>query len=166
MPNYTLPDSETVKNKLGAHSHDELESLEVGAVVARHTEHLLDPRIPPTFDTAHLKAIHRQLFQDVYEWSGHTRDERVALSDGTIATEPLLYRPGSKPFASGAQISEGLESLSTRLREADYLRGLPRGEFATRAASVLATVNGIHAFQRQRANAKNLHAGACGRRRT
>ncbi len=147
MPNYTLPDGETVKNKLGARSHEELESVEVGPVVARHTEHLLDPRIPRTFDTSHLKAIHRQLFQDVYEWAGHTRDERVPLSDCTIATEPLLYRPGSKPFASGAQISEGLESLSTRLREAEYLRGLSRGEFATRAASVLATVNGIHPFR-------------------
>jgi cell filamentation protein len=93
MPNYTLPDGETVKNKLGARSHDELENLEVGAVVARHTEHLLAPTIPRTFDAAHLQAIHRQLFQDVYEWAGHTRDEKVKLSDGTVATEPLKNLP-------------------------------------------------------------------------
>jgi cell filamentation protein len=147
MPNYTLPDGETVKNKLGARSHDELETREVDFVRARQNEHLLNSRIPRTFDAAHLKAIHHQLFQDVYEWAGHTRDERVALSDGTIATEPVLRRPGGTPFASGAQISEGLESLSTQLREAHYLRDLSRSEFATRAAGVLATINGIHAFR-------------------
>ena len=93
MPNYTLPDGEAVKNKLGARSHDELETREVDFVRARQNEHLLNSRIPRTFDAAHLKAIHHQLFQDVYEWAGHTRDERVALSDGTIATEPVLWRP-------------------------------------------------------------------------
>jgi fido (protein-threonine AMPylation protein) len=70
-----------------------------------------------------------------------------ALSDGTIATKPLLYRPGSKPFASGPQISEGLESLSTRLQEQDDLRGLFRSEFATHAASTFGVINAIHAFR-------------------
>lgn len=147
MPNYTLPDGETVKNKLGARSHDELEKLEVGPVVARHTEHILAPSIPRTFDATHLKAIHRQLFQDVYEWSGHTRDEKVKLSDGTIATEPLLYRPGSKAFASGAQISTALDRIATTLREQNFLRGLSRPEFAARAASVFSTINSAHAFR-------------------
>jgi cell filamentation protein len=147
MPNYALPDGKTVGNKLGAQSHARLETREVDFVRSRQNEHVLNPLIPRTFDAAHLKAIHRQLFQDVYEWAGHTRDERVPLSDGTIAPEPLLYRPGSKPFASGPQISEALESLSTRLRAEDYLRGLSRSEFASRAASVLATINGIHPFR-------------------
>jgi fido (protein-threonine AMPylation protein) len=44
------------------------------------------------FDTAYLKAIHRHLFQDVYEWAGRTRDDRVMLSDGTIASEPVLRK--------------------------------------------------------------------------
>ena len=46
MPNYTLPDGETVKNKVGARSHAELEALEVDFVVARQTEHLLTPASP------------------------------------------------------------------------------------------------------------------------
>jgi cell filamentation protein len=147
VPNYTLRDGETVKNKLSATSHPELEAIEVDFVKARQIEHALDPRIARTFDAAHLKAIHRQLFQDVYDWAGHTRDEQVRLPDGTVASEPLLYRPGSKPFAVGSQISDGLDALAAKLKEADYLRGLPRGEFAARAASVLADVNQIHAFR-------------------
>jgi cell filamentation protein len=147
VPQYTLPDGETVKNKLGATSHSELEAIAVDFVKARQIEHALDPRIARTFDAAHLKAIHRQLFQDVYDWAGHTRDEQVRLPDGTVASEPLLYRPGSKPFAVGSQVSDGLDALAAKLKEADYLRGLPRGEFAARAASVLADVNQIHAFR-------------------
>jgi fido (protein-threonine AMPylation protein) len=57
MPNYTLPDGETVKNKVGARTHDELETREVDFVRARQNEHLLNSRIPRTFDAAHLKAI-------------------------------------------------------------------------------------------------------------
>ena len=147
MPNYALPDGETVKNKLGATSHSELEAIEVDFVKARQIEHAFNPHIARTFDAAHLKAIHRHLFQDVYEWAGRSRDEQVPLSDGTIASEPLLYRPGSKPFAVGPQISDGLDALAAKLRDADYLRGLPRAEFAARAASVLAEVNSIHPFR-------------------
>jgi cell filamentation protein len=147
VPNYTLRDGETVKNKLSATSHPELEAIEVDFVKARQIEHALDPRIARTFDAAHLKAIHRQLFQDVYDWAGHTRDEQVRLPDGTVASEPLLYRTGSKPFAVGSQISDGLDALAARLKRADYLHELPRGEFAARAASVLADVNQIHAVR-------------------
>jgi cell filamentation protein len=147
VPNYTLPDGETVKNKVGARSHSELEAIEVDFVRARQIEHAADPHIARTFNAAHLKAIHRQLFQDVYEWAGRTRDEQVRLTDGTIASEPLLYRPGSKLFAVGARISDGLDELAGRLRDADFLRGLPRSEFAARAASVLAEANAIHAFR-------------------
>jgi hypothetical protein len=35
VPNYTLPDGETVKNRLGASSHSELEAIEVDFVRAR-----------------------------------------------------------------------------------------------------------------------------------
>ncbi|MBW4025511.1 MAG: hypothetical protein HIU92_20705 [Proteobacteria bacterium] len=147
MPNYTLPDGETVKNKVGARSHSELEAIEVDFVKARQVEHAAHPRIARTFDAEHLKAIHRQLFQDVYEWAGRTRDERVRLSDGTVASEPLLYRPGSKPFAVGTQISDRLGALADKLRVDDYLRNLPRAQFAVRAASVLAEANAIHAFR-------------------
>jgi fido (protein-threonine AMPylation protein) len=40
------------------------------------------------FDAAHLKALHRFLFQDVFELAGRTRNERVRLSDG----EPVLRK--------------------------------------------------------------------------
>ena len=64
------------------------------------------------FDAAHLKAVHRHLFQDVYEWAGHTRDERVPLSDGTVASEPVLRKPDGKPFLPGGQIQAALDRIA------------------------------------------------------
>ena len=50
MPNYTLADGETVKNKLGARSHAELESVEVDFIKVRQLEHAASPRIARSFD--------------------------------------------------------------------------------------------------------------------
>ncbi len=99
------------------------------------------------FDAAHLKAIHLHLFQDVFEWAGHTRDEKVKLSDGTVATEPVMRKMDGQPFMPGPLIAGALQQISADLRAASYLRGLPRPEFADRAADIMARINGAHAFR-------------------
>src|ERR1700739_1550463 len=101
MPNYVYPGTDTVKNKLDAKNLDELERLEGPLVRARRI--LIDSGQGPAgqFDAEHLKAIHRFLFQDVFEWAGHTRDERVRLSDGTTATEPMMQKLGGTSFLPG-----------------------------------------------------------------
>jgi cell filamentation protein len=93
VPNFYGDDpGSAVKNLLGARTHDELERLEGEHVALRCLELIEGCGPAGNFDAAHLKAIHRHLFQDVYEWAGHTRDERVRLSDGTVAPEPLLRK--------------------------------------------------------------------------
>jgi len=101
VPGYTLDDGVTLKNTLGAISHDALETAESDFVANRLLQLELGHGPAGQFDAAHLKAIHRHLFQDVYEWAGHTRDEKVALSDGTVATEPLLRKVDGSPFMAG-----------------------------------------------------------------
>lgn len=99
------------------------------------------------FDAAHLKAIHQYLFQDVYEWAGRTRDEPVRLSDGTVATQPLMSKGEGEPFLSGSRLPIALDEIAQRLREADYLRGLSREDFAVKAAHILTGLNTIHPFR-------------------
>jgi cell filamentation protein len=156
VPNYTLPDGITVKNKIGATSHDELERLEADYVIPRRLEIALGYGPQGEFDAAHLKAFHRHLFQDVFEWAGHTRDERVTLSDGTIATEPHLKKPDGHPFLLGPAIPAALDDIATKLREAGYLRGLPREEFAERAADVMAEINAVHSFREGNGRAQRV----------
>jgi cell filamentation protein len=147
LPGYTLPDGLTLKNKLGAINHEELEAAETDFVACRLLQ-IQNGRGPRgNFDAERLKAIHRHLFQDVYEWAGHTRDERVALSDGTIATEPVLRKLDGKPFMDGPLIAEGLERIARRLVDKDYLRGLTRKEFANHAADVMVDLNAVHPFR-------------------
>lgn len=148
MPNYTYHGTDTVKNKLDARTHDELESLEARHVFARALEIRLGEGPDGNFDADHLKEIHRHLFQDVFEWAGHTRDERVKLSDGTVASEPVMRRAGGQPFLAGAQIPSALERLANDIRAAGFLRGLSQEDFAVRAADVLADINAVHAFRK------------------
>jgi hypothetical protein len=119
-------------------------------VAARYTEIKAGSGRSGQFDAKHLKAIHHHLFQDVYEWAGRTRDERVALSDGAIATEPLLSKVDRQPFLTGPAIPAALDDIATRLRDADYLRGLPREAFAERAADVMVELNAAHPFRSMR----------------
>jgi cell filamentation protein len=149
VANYTYSNdpNATVKNKLGAATHDELERLEAKFVFGRDVEIASGHGPSGQFDAAHLKAIHRHLFQDVYEWAGHTRDEKVALSDGTVATEPLLRKVDGSPFMTGPLIPKALERIAGALRKSNYLRGFPREEFAERAADIMVEINGAHPFR-------------------
>ena len=104
--NFVLPNG-TLKNLAGATTREQLTAAEAELVPQRRNEWLAKPRARRTFDTAYLRAIHRHLFQDVFEWAGRTRDERIRLSDGAIATIPGMVasrRAGTGPrsmFSSG-----------------------------------------------------------------
>lgn len=147
MPGYTYPGTNTLKNKLGATTHDELEEREAAYVAARRVEIEAGHGPPLQLDAEHLKALHRHLFQDVYEWAGHTRDEQVRLGDGSIATEPGLKREGSREFVAGPHIAGALGEIAAKLRDAGYLDGLSRDAFAERAADLLAELNAVHPFR-------------------
>jgi cell filamentation protein len=156
VPNYTYRDTDTVKNVFGITGHAELERIEAALVKARHAE--IDAGFGPAgqFDPEHFKAIHKHLFQDVYEWAGRTRDERVALSDGTIATMPTMRKPDGQPFSIGIAIPAALDDVGEMLRTANYLRDLPRDEFAEQAADIMAAINTIHPFREGNGRAQRV----------
>jgi cell filamentation protein len=147
LPGYTLQDGVTLKNRLGLTTYEKLEAAETDFVRNRLWDFASGQGPKGHFDVEHLKAIHRYLFQDVYQWAGHTRDEPVALSDGTIATEPVLRKTGGKPFLDGALIAERLDRIARTLASEGYLRGLKRREFAGRAADLMIDLNAVHPFR-------------------
>ena len=158
MAGYTLDDrpDRVLKNKLGATTHQELERLEASRVLGRYAEIQVGDGPAGNFDAEHVKAIYQHLFQDVYEWAGHTRDEHVKLSDGSVATEPLMHKHGGDDFLIGPSIPAALDGLATKLRESDCLRGLSREEFATQAADVMADLNAIHPFREGNGRAQRV----------
>ena len=110
MPGYTIDDDPggVLKNKLGVEAQDDLHRLEADYVRQREFDLRLHGIQAGNFDAEHLKALHRHVFQDVYEWAGHTRDEVVHLSDGTsgarkaakinVSVILALFARGRVPF--------------------------------------------------------------------
>lgn len=147
MPNYEQPNG-VVKNKLGAVTHEQLERREAQFVDSRIVEIQAGLGSKSNdFGLDRLKAIHGYVFQDVFEFAGCTRHERVLLSDGTIATMPTMARPGSKPFAPSHQIEPRMAALAADIHKADNLRGFDRGAFVDKVTDILAEINAIHAFR-------------------
>ena len=67
------------------------------------------------FDFEHYKAIHKHLFQDLYEWAGETRDVNISKK-GTH-------------FCPFEDIPDYAGRVFLRLRELDCLKGLEWREF-------------------------------------
>lgn len=150
---YTYPNTsddqdqrDVLRNKFGLRSHEALRTAEYRITNNRRTEIELGQGPRGTFDAAHLKAIHRHLFFQVYEWAGHTRDERPIM-DG-LPVEPVggLHKGGTS-FLHGSRISMGLAEALRTIRDPDALKGSTFMEFAEVAGRVLSELNFVHPFR-------------------
>lgn len=126
---YVYPGTDVLKNKLGLSDPDELDRAERTLVQTRIQEGSPTGR----FDLFHLQAIHRHLFQDVYEWAGELRTLEISK--------------GGHQFQFRQYIETGMADVHRRLEAANYLRGLPRGDFAQEAGRIIGDVNYVHPFR-------------------
>jgi fido (protein-threonine AMPylation protein) len=72
---YLDPASGVLKNRFGITDEPTLEATEASLVALRSYE-LAQRPLAGGFNLAHLQAIHRYLFGDVYEWAGGASDHR------------------------------------------------------------------------------------------
>lgn len=147
MPNYIYADGDTLKNKFGLTTRAALARQETHHVAMRAVELAAGFGPQGSFDGAHLKAIHAYLYQDVYEWAGHTRDEPVTLSDGTVARESSMETPGGREFMIGRFIPLALDQMATNLAPIESWRALTREDFAGKAAAIMADLCTLHPFR-------------------
>lgn len=72
---YFIPGTSILRNRVGAQTSDALRDAENDLVEARAIElrEAPEPLDDRTYDLAYLRAIHRQLFQDVHVWAGDVR---------------------------------------------------------------------------------------------
>ena len=123
------PDYVVLRNRLDIRDAPTLEAAERQLVAQR----LLEPVPTGDFDLAHLKAIHRHLFQDVYAWAGDVRTVEVAK--------------GESRFQPRRFIAAGMADLHRRIVAAGYFRGSGPDEFAEGASPVMGDVNHVHPFR-------------------
>lgn len=67
-----IPDTTVLRNKFAETDPDRLRAKEEFTAHVRLAELAAHP-IRGDFDYRHMRAIHRVIFQDVYNWAGHER---------------------------------------------------------------------------------------------
>ena len=129
---YCYPHTHVLKNKLDIHDKDELFKVEQELTSARYFEITKRP-IPGDFSLDHLCAIHRYLFQDIYDWAGKIRT--VDISKGTI-------------FCLTQFIEIEFKKVQDWIIANDYLKNVDDKEaMAKRLAYLIGEINMIHPFR-------------------
>ncbi|MCL2091811.1 MAG: Fic family protein [Micrococcales bacterium] len=124
----------TLRNLFEERDARVLKRLEYVETAERQRELLAgEASVEATYDAAHVRAVHRHLFGDVYEWAGQYRT--VAITKGT---------PGG--FAATDQIDRYLADVH-RLACQTAWWALDRDEVAEQAAAVFAYLNHAHPFR-------------------
>ena len=85
------------------------------------------------FDLAHLRAIHRHLFQDIYDWAGEVRAVEISK--------------GEQQFQFRQYIETGMADVHRRLVRGRFLRGLSAADFAVQSAVIMGDINYVHPFR-------------------
>ncbi|MEY9722078.1 cell filamentation protein [Sinorhizobium fredii] len=166
---YTYPDvpgdpdrTGVLRNKLSLTTHSELRPAEYALTNIRQIE-MTEGRGPSgNFDTAHLKAIHGYIFQDVYEWAGHTRNESPIVDGQRVEPIGGLSKGGTS-FLPGSRIEIGLDEALKPIRDPQALRSATPEEFAERAAKVLSELNYVHPFREGNGRAQEAFISELGR---
>jgi cell filamentation protein len=129
---YVYPGTDVLRNKPGLRDHMALSEVEYKAAASRETELEKNP-IKGNFDMAHLRAYHRHLFQDVYDWAGELRT--VDMSKGGDDFAPILY------------LEPLMQAIHKRLENNKFLRGLGEKDFVEIFTDVYSDLNAVHPFR-------------------
>lgn len=125
---YVYPGTTVLRNKKNLRTQDALDRYERLKVGNRMQHAPLDF---PVSENGY-QAIHRYLFQDVYEWAGQPRT--IAIAKGGM-------------FALPGYIDQELTNRFRLIRQEDGLKALAPARFSERAAEHICELNAIHPFR-------------------
>ncbi len=94
--------------------------------------------IKNTFDFDHLKAIHRYLFKNIYDFAGKDRFE-MGLNG--------MFSKGNTFFTHSSEISQTAKNLFGQLKKDKFLVGLNTNDFAHKGAIFFGELNSLHPFR-------------------
>jgi len=133
MDPYVYPGTNVLRNLRDIRDPVRLSSFEMDMTTRRLSELTRHPT-RGEFSEQHLRAIHRYIFQDVFEWAGELRTVNIS-------------RSGQFPFAFPAHIVPSLNKLSENLATERHLSRSSLLEFSARAAHYMGELNAIHPFR-------------------
>ena len=129
---YKYPGTDVLRNLPDIRDPLRLAAFEANATVARLAELDAVP-LNSGFDVAHVKAIHRYIFQDVYAWAGEFRTVNISKGRGW--------------FAAPAFVESVLDTIFRKLQGENHLKGTNAESFAGRAGFYLGEINAVHPFR-------------------
>ena len=132
---YLDPETGILRNLIGARTKKTLDDAE-GSLSFTRLVQLMDHPPKPTGDLAELRAVHRHLFQDLYDWAGQLRTVDIRKNvEGAEFFLPSGMIERASAFAAGELHADG------------NLCGLDRERFIERLAYHYDQVNYIHPFR-------------------
>jgi len=146
---YTDPSTGVLLNLLGIDLPERLDQAAADISAAR-IDQLAVRALPGRYDLDHLRAFHRWIFGDVFDWAGQIRTVQIVKLTS---------------FCLPQHIESYAATQFAKLAEDRYLRGLRPDEFAAKLAYYLAEINEMHPFREgngrtQRAFLRQLAAEA------
>ncbi|HEX7883096.1 MAG TPA: Fic family protein [Afipia sp.] len=95
------------------------------------------------------RALHKHLFQDLYDWAGQDRTVNISKTGSSFAAVPYLARELDKRFADVGKQND--------------FRGLARDEFFDRLGDHINEINAIHPFREGNGRTMRQHAAQLAR---
>jgi cell filamentation protein len=132
-----LQENKTLHNRLGLSDPEQLAMLEAGAAGIR-LKMFATSGVTGPLDFDRLRATHRWIFQDVYDWAGETRLTNIAKMSHV---GPAAVR---HDFTSAARIALEAKQIFRQIAKEGELKGLSRQKFAISAARHFIAVNQLH----------------------
>lgn len=127
-----LDKNNVLKNKLGISDQNKLEQVERD-ITSYKISLLKEKPIKGKFDLAHLQAIHKYLFGDIYPFAGKIRDGYL--------------QKGEQDFMMGFRIAPESEKLFNQLKNENFLKNTEPEKIAGRLAYYMGEINAIHPFR-------------------
>ena len=119
-------------NKFGIKDDKQLSLVEGQITFAKGSELERNP-IKGNFDFEHYKAIHKYLFDEIYDWAGKIRSVDMSKK-GTS-------------FAKADEIEQLANACFARLKAENYFRGQEFNEFVSNIVDFYCVTNMLHPFR-------------------
>lgn len=128
---YCYENSPVLKNKLGLQDQEQLDA-EADITALRMIELDNNP-VDGQFDLEHLKQIHFEVFQDLYEWAGKIRTVDIWKDESHFANIRMIDSAANKVF--------------TDISKENFFEGKDLEFVAKRLAHYLSELNVLHPFR-------------------
>ena len=119
-------------NKLGIKDEETLKQVEGNITFAKWAELEANP-ISLDFDFDHYKAIHKYLFEDLYDWAGTVR--KIDIS-----------KKGTN-FVSASDIENVAKGIFDRLKKENFFKNKNKNDFIDNIVDFYSSTNMLHPFR-------------------